>query len=95
MSICAPRCVADLRIRAIRRTWLPHHSIAINNAPSAGIRDPRVRELADEIIAAHVREIRVVKLLIEEIERNGRRGMLGCVHVPKAATIASFHGCPL
>jgi hypothetical protein len=53
---------------------IPHHSIAINNARKADIRDPRVRELADEIIAAQVREIRTMKLLIDDIERNGRRG---------------------
>ena len=53
---------------------IPHHSIAINNARKAGIRDPRVRRLADEIIASQVREIREMKLLIEDIKRNGRRG---------------------
>jgi uncharacterized protein (DUF305 family) len=36
---------------------IPHHSIAIN-ARKADIRDPRVRELADQIIASQVREIR-------------------------------------
>ena len=56
------------------RAMIPHHSIAINNARKADIRDPRVRELADEIIAAQVREIRTMKLLIEDIQRNGRRG---------------------
>jgi hypothetical protein len=56
------------------RAMIPHHSIAINNARKADIRDPRVRELADEIIAAQVREIRTMKLLIDDIERNGRRG---------------------
>jgi hypothetical protein len=40
----------------------------------ADIRDPRVRELADEIIASQVREIRTMQLLIEDIERHGRRG---------------------
>jgi hypothetical protein len=34
------------------RAMIPHHSIAINNARKADIRDPRVREPADEIIAA-------------------------------------------
>ena len=53
---------------------IPHHSIAINNARKADIRDPRVRKLADEIIASQVREIREMKLLIEDIDRNGRRG---------------------
>ena len=53
---------------------IPHHSIAINNARKGDIRDPRVRTLADEIIASQVREIREMKLLIEDIQRNGRRG---------------------
>lgn len=56
------------------KAMIPHHSIAINNATKADIRDPRVRELADEIISSQVREIREMKQLIEDIERNGRRG---------------------
>jgi hypothetical protein len=56
------------------KAMIPHHSIAINNARKAEIRDPRVRQLADEIIAAQVREIRTMKLLLEDLERNGRRG---------------------
>ena len=56
------------------KAMIPHHSIAINNARKAEIRDPRVRKLADEIIASQVREIRTMKLLIEDIERSGRRG---------------------
>ncbi|MBA2686296.1 MAG: DUF305 domain-containing protein [Gemmatimonadaceae bacterium] len=56
------------------KAMIPHHSIAINNARKADIRDPRVRILADEIIASQVREIREMKLLITDLERNGRRG---------------------
>ncbi len=56
------------------KAMIPHHSIAINNARRADIRDPRVRKLADEIIAAQVREIREMKLLIEDIDRNGATG---------------------
>lgn len=55
-------------------SMIPHHSIAINNARNASIRDPRVRKLADEIIEAQVREIAEMKLLIEDIARNGERG---------------------
>ena len=36
---------------------IPHHSIAILTSKRAQIEDPRVRELADEIIAAQEREI--------------------------------------
>lgn len=55
------------------KAMIPHHSIAINNARKAGIRDPRVRELADEIIESQLREILEMKLLIDDIERNGKR----------------------
>lgn len=56
------------------RAMIPHHSIAINNSQRAQISDPRVRELADEIIASQVREIEEMKRLIAEIERAGERG---------------------
>ena len=56
------------------KSMIPHHSIAINNSRKASISDPRVRELADEIIAAQVREIAVMKALLHDIERNGERG---------------------
>ena len=56
------------------KSMIPHHSIAINNARKASISDPRVRELADKIIEAQVREIAEMKLLIGDIEQNGERG---------------------
>lgn len=56
------------------QSMIPHHSIAINNARKASISDPRVRKLADEIIAAQVREIELMKLLIDDIDQNGERG---------------------
>ena len=56
------------------QSMIPHHSIAINNARKAEISDPRVRQLADEIIEAQVREILEMKMLIEDIEQNGERG---------------------
>lgn len=65
------------------KAMIPHHSIAINNARKARISDPRVRKLADEIIKGQVREIVEMKLLIGDIERNGRRGT-----TPLAATSA-------
>ena len=59
---------------AFMKAMIPHHSIAINNARKAEITDPRVRRLADEIIAAQVREIAEMKLLIDDIESRGSRG---------------------
>lgn len=59
---------------AFMRAMIPHHSIAINNARKASISDPRVRELADQIIRSQVREIAEMKALIRDIETNGERG---------------------
>ncbi|PSB15405.1 DUF305 domain-containing protein [filamentous cyanobacterium CCP2] len=56
------------------KAMIPHHSIAINNARKASISDPRVRELADEIIASQVREIAEMQLLLDDIAQNGERG---------------------
>ena len=52
------------------RAMIPHHSIAILTSSRAHIRDPRVRELADEIIKAQVREIAEMKQLIADLEAN-------------------------
>ncbi len=56
------------------KSMIPHHSIAINNARKASISDPRVRKLADGIIASQVKEIAEMKLLIQDIESKGKRG---------------------
>lgn len=56
------------------KSMIPHHSIAINNATKARISDPRVRELADKIIEAQVREIAEMQDLIRDLERNGKQG---------------------
>lgn len=50
---------------------IPHHSIAILTSERARIEDPRVRELADEIIAAQRREIKEMEWLISDIRANG------------------------
>ncbi|MGQ3353640.1 MAG: DUF305 domain-containing protein [Phreatobacter sp.] len=58
--------VSDL---AYMKAMIPHHSIAILTSREAHIRDPRVRRLADAIIAAQVREIAEMKDLIAALER--------------------------
>ena len=50
------------------KAMIPHHSIAIMTSRRAELSDPRVRELANGIIEAQVREIAEMKALIEELE---------------------------
>lgn len=54
---------------AYMRAMIPHHSIAILTSSRARIADPRVRELADEIIVAQEREIAEMTRLISELEQ--------------------------
>ena len=68
------------------KAMIPHHSIAINNARKANISDPRVRELADEIIESQVREIAEMKLLLADIRENGKRGATRLPPVPAEVT---------
>ena len=57
--------------RAYMMGMIPHHSIAILTSERAEIDDPRVRELADEIIEAQRREIQEMEWLINDINENG------------------------
>ncbi len=50
------------------RAMIPHHSIAILTSERANISDPRVRQLADEIIEAQRREIAEMRALISDLE---------------------------
>lgn len=50
------------------KAMIPHHSIAIMTSDRARIQDPRVRELADEIIEAQREEIAEMKALIKDLE---------------------------
>jgi hypothetical protein len=50
------------------RAMIPHHSIAILTSERAGIKDPRVRKLADGIIEAQRREIGEMKALIVDLK---------------------------
>lgn len=52
------------------KAMIPHHSIAIMTSERAYIRDPRVRNLADRIIEAQVREIGEMTGLIADLEQN-------------------------
>ncbi len=50
------------------KAMIPHHSIAILTSSRANLSDPKVKELAKEIIEAQEREIKEMEALIEELE---------------------------
>ena len=50
------------------KAMIPHHSIAILTSERADISDPRVRALADGIIATQRKEIGEMKALIQDLE---------------------------
>lgn len=50
------------------KAMIPHHSIAILTSERAGITDPRVRKLADGIVATQKKEIGEMKGLIQDLE---------------------------
>lgn len=52
------------------KAMIPHHSIAVLTSSRAHIRDPRVRQLADGIIEAQLREIAEMERLIADLERS-------------------------
>lgn len=64
------RTVGDV---AYMKAMIPHHSIAVMTSTRARIEDPRVRELAGEILEAQLREIAEMKTLVADIEANGPR----------------------
>ena len=73
-SLWLVRSQATVGDVAYMRAMIPHHSIAILTSARANIRDPRVRELADGIIAAQRREIDEMETLLADLERNPPTG---------------------
>lgn len=68
VSLWLVRSQATVEDVSWMKAMIPHHSIAILTSERANITDPRVRKLADEIIAAQRREIDEMKALIADIE---------------------------
>ena len=65
------RSQATIEGRAWMKAMIPHHSIAILTSERANIDDVRVQKLAEEIINAQEREIKEMKWLISDINKNG------------------------
>jgi len=68
VSLWLVRSQATVDDVSYMRAMIPHHSIAIMTSERANITDPRVRELADGIIEAQVKEIAEMKALIVDLE---------------------------
>lgn len=51
------------------KAMIPHHSIAILTSTNAAIKDPEVKELADNIIQTQKEEIEKMKEMIERLEK--------------------------
>ncbi|HXW06870.1 MAG TPA: DUF305 domain-containing protein [Vicinamibacterales bacterium] len=68
MALWLVRSQATVDDVSYMRAMIPHHSIAILTSERARITDPRVRKLADQIIATQRREIDEMKALIRGLE---------------------------
>jgi len=72
LALFLVRSQATVEDKSWMSAMIPHHSIAVLTSERANIDDVRVRELADEIIKAQRREIKEMKWLIDDIEKNGK-----------------------
>lgn len=68
VSLWLVRSQATIGDVAYMRAMIPHHSIAILTSGRAHITDPRVRKLADGIIATQRKEIGEMKQYIADLE---------------------------
>lgn len=68
VSLWLVRSQATVEDVAYMRAMIPHHSIAILTSERANIKDPKVRKLADGIIAVQKKEIDEMKDLIQNLE---------------------------
>ena len=55
------------------KAMIPHHSIAILTSERADIKDPEVKQLAEDIIKAQKKEITDMKRMIERLENAERK----------------------
>lgn len=68
LALYLVRSQATIEDVAYMKAMIPHHSIAILTSERANITDPRVRDLADQIIETQRREIAEMRTLIRELE---------------------------
>jgi uncharacterized protein (DUF305 family) len=70
VSLALVRSQATVDDVAYMKAMIPHHSIAVLTSERARIRDLRVRQLADTILATQIREISEMRQLLAELERS-------------------------
>jgi ABC-type lipoprotein release transport system permease subunit len=70
-SLYLVRSQATIEDNSWMKAMIPHHSIAVLTSERANIDDVRVKELANSIIKAQRREIKEMKWLIDDINKNG------------------------
>lgn len=70
LALWLVRSQATVSDVAYMKAMIPHHSIAVMTSDRAAIHDPRVRKLADGILATQVHEIAEMKTLIADLERH-------------------------
>lgn len=70
LALWLVRSQATIQDTSYMNAMIPHHSIAILTSERARISDPRVRDLADQIIQTQREEIREMKTLIRDLEEN-------------------------
>lgn len=70
ISLFLVRSQATITDVSWMRAMIPHHSIAILTSERANITDPRVKELANSIIEAQLKEIAEMKALIKDLEND-------------------------
>lgn len=66
-SLAALRTQTPVSDVQYMKAMIPHHSSAVMTSRHANIHDPRVRKLADSIIASQLREIAEMKSLIGDL----------------------------
>ena len=72
LFLCALGLVRDQKSTVGDVLWMkgmiPHHSIAILTSERADIKDPEVKQLAEDIIKAQKKEIEEMKAMIKRLE---------------------------
>ncbi|MFW8636994.1 DUF305 domain-containing protein [Cribrihabitans pelagius] len=88
VSLWLVRSQATVGGESYMRAMIPHHSIAVMTSERAGIRDARVKKMADGIIAAQQKEIAEMRALIADLEAGNVVTSIYEDQAPRPGTVA-------